>query len=250
MNKLHTTLLAGSLLVGVAGASNAATFSYNFLETDSIPIAYSYTGSGTNYTFTGSTSETALIFAGNANLGSLSAGTPYSTTLSVSFTTSQGTAGFPTTGQELIDSVTATFTANNTANGATAGETLLQVTAGTGFADAGILSAAAGASTGGFAGSNTSGTSPNNVAFTSAGFSTADWIFQSYSFTVTLPATTSFSYTPISFPPPVSQLNAFTASLTGGGSATTPNTTPEPGAVALAMGALVSFGALRLRRRK
>jgi len=252
MNKLYTSLLAGSLLVGVAGAGSAATFSFNFFETAPIPNAFTYAHvSGTTYALTGVTPDTEIIFSGPA-VGPF-AGVPFFATLSMSIVESQGDS-FNAFQQELVDSVAYTFTGTS---GAFAGKTFT-VTAGDGGAStgtAGILSAANGASTGGVAGSNVvnagvpSSLFPNDVMFTSTAFATTGWTFQNYSLTLTLPTSTSFSYTPGVFPAP-NNLNPFIAAITGGGVATTPTTTPEPGAVALAVGALVSFGGLRIRRRK
>jgi hypothetical protein len=254
MNKVYTTLLAGSLLVGVAGASDAATFSYNFFESDGIPLAYNYAHvSGTTYALTGSTSEIDLVFAGNTPLGALSVGTHYSVTLSVSLVESSGDLANPLQ-QQTIDSITETFVGNA---GPFAGMTLLKLTAGSPpIPDrAGVLNAPNGQNTGGFNGSNTAATfgapvfgTVDNVVYTSDFFSTAGWTFQGYSDAIQLAPGKSFSYTPRPglFQP--DDLDPFTASLQGGGQATTP--VPEPGSIALATGGLISFMALRLRRRK
>ncbi len=252
MNKLYTTLLAGSLLVGVAGAGSAATFSFNFFETDGIPTAFTYAQvSGNTYSLTGTTPETSIIFSGPA--AGAYANTPFQANLSVSIVESQGDA-FSAHQQELVDSVTYTFTGTS---GIFTGKTFT-VTAGDGIpggGTAGILSAAIGASTGGIAGSNVlnsgvpSTSVPDNVMFSSSAFSTTGWTFQNYSLTLTLPTGSAFSYTPQGLFLP-NNLDPFIASLTGGGVATTPTSTPEPGSMALAVGALVSFGALRTRRRK
>jgi len=257
MNKLYTTLLAGLLLVGVACAGNAATFSFNFFETDAIPAAYSYSngGSGTNYTLSGSTSEINIVFAGSgftsADLGfGLLPSTKYSAILTVSATESEGSANHST---EPLDSLTATF---SHINGTAATFT---VTAGTppftgaSAGNAGVLSGQNSLSSGGFAGSNVSGTAPDNVHFGGTAILNPPlslFTLQNYSFTLTLPAGTNFTYTNRPFPSLVSDLGDFTTSLTGGGVATFPGTTPEPGTLALAVSGLVSFSALRLRRRK
>jgi hypothetical protein len=247
MSKLYTTLLTGSMLAAVACVGNAATFSYNFLETDSIPTAFTYAHTtGTTYTLTGSTTETSVIFSGSYT-GAATPGTPYAATLTITAVESEGDLPNPHA-QELLDSVTATwkFTSGNIA-----GDTFT-VTAGLAApGNAGVLSALSGTSSGGFSGSNTSGTLPNNVAFSSTGGAITDtsaFSDQSYSFTLALPTGTAFAYTPRPFPSSVSDLNGFVASLTGGGVATSP--VPEPGSVALAIGGLVSFSALRLRRRR
>jgi hypothetical protein len=252
MNKLYTTLIAGSLLVGMAVAGNAATFSYNFLETDGIPLSYSYSQvSGNTYALTGSTSNIAILFAGPATYeNGITELTPYSATLTISAVETLGDGGTPNS-QEKLDSLTATFSNINGVAG-----NFFTVTAGTGTAgQAGVLSAQAGTSSGGFAGSTTvapPGTAPDNVMFASNVVDTSDFSFDSYSFTITLAPGDVFTYTPRPAPSTVDDLDPFTASLTGGGSSTipTPPTTPEPGSIGLAVGALVSFSMLRLRRRK
>jgi hypothetical protein len=257
MNKLYTTLLAGSLLVGVAAASNAAAISYNFFETDSVPtpFAYTYSGTGTTYDFSGFTTETDILFG--SSIGSVVGNVPYSATLSVFFVTSEGS--FP---GDLtpIDTLVATFKANPGGPFPT-NTNILTLTAGTTGTpgEGGTLNAPDGFTSGAFFGSNPPTppingqpipTEPDNVVYTSALFSTAGFINQSYSFTLTLPPGSSFSYSTSGPPLFSSQLNPFPNSSITGGGVLTATTTPEPGSVALAVGALVSFGALRLRRRK
>jgi hypothetical protein len=251
MNKVYTTLLAGSLLVGVAEA-NAATFSYNFLEAPTIPLAYTYAQvSGTTYALTGSTNQINLVFGGNANLGPLSTGTIYPVTLSVSLVESTGDTA-QAFQQEAIDRLTETFVANS---GPYAGKTLLKLTAGDiAPAAAGLLNAPQGNNTGSFNGSNTAATlghpssaSPDNVVYTSDLFSTTGWTYQGYSDAIQLAPNVGFNYSPgLIF----DNLDPFTASLQGGGQAVAPSAVPEPGAVALAIGGLLSLSALRPRRRK
>jgi hypothetical protein len=249
MNKLYTTLLAGSLLASLASAGQAATFAFSFSETDGHPNAFTYSlVSGTDYALLGATTDGTISFSG-AYAGSPANGVNYAATITVSATESLG--DIPATkSEEFLDSLKITFT--GASGGPFAGMTLLQITAGSPTGHAGILQAQDGTGSGGFSGSNATppGTSqPNNVAFTSSVISTTGWNYESYAAGLDLPPGDLFSYTPRPFPSSVSDLNPFIAQIVVNGSANTPVTTPEPGSRALAVGALVSVSALRRRRK-
>jgi hypothetical protein len=260
MNKIYTTLLAGSLLVGVAAASNAGTFTFQFGETDNTPSVFSYTSIAPGSTvsmLTGSTTEGYVLFSGDVPTptpvtppGPATAFVPLAAKIILTVRDSQG---FPAnTGGGFVDSVDLKFLSEGVGPEPAANTLLLEVKAGSTnpsmTGTGGTLLADNTDNTG-----SISGSTGNNVTFISfnsnylnfSGFSN-----DGYTIGLNLPGTNTFSYLPTTpFTPPY-YLQPFMANIAGLGHGTPPPTTPEPGSVALAVGVLVSFGGLRLRRRK
>jgi len=261
MNKMNSFLLVGSLLAATACVISADILSYNFLVWSSEPLAFKYTGNNpfgipNVSTLTGTTNQTQISFAGGY-LGSPIPGAQYQAILTISATDSTGdNAAFKFSSD--LDTLTATWVAAPLADyahpalapanaAALAGKILLQVKAGSaGGTDQGGMLSATG-STGGMTGNDASLPTSNPLVFSSDVINTAGYTNESYAFTLALDPSAIFSYTSTGIGT-VNYLDSFIAAMTGNGRATTP--VPEPGSVALSVGALVSIGALRLRRRR
>jgi uncharacterized protein (TIGR03382 family) len=240
MNKVFTTLLAGSLLAGLACAGHANTvLTATFAEDDGQPFAINYTESSPGiYTLSGSLGETITFSGPWAGVpGPLN--TAISTTLTFSATVTE-----PSTADILvpIDTLTATFstvsdpgfltiTAGSPPNPGSAGELTVL---GTG------------------ASSLSNNANSNNVLFTSSPpvIDTSSFIVptETVSFSFTLSQAATFAPFPNGF-----LETGFSALITGDLAVqvpTPPTSTPEPGSVAFVVGALVSSAALLRRRRK
>jgi hypothetical protein len=250
MNKVFSTLLAGTMLLGSACASNAVTFA--ILSTSNTGYPFTYTQSGTGGTLTGTDPDASVTFTnllGGATVPGVSTLTTYAATLTVSETDSTAvTAGaFP------IDGLSLTYTA---VGGPLAGDVLLKITAGIdtlgqGAMDTqgGVFSVPNNQPVATLAGGNDSHsfTAPEFVQFTSGVIDTAGITEEGYSLSLTAQSLLSYTGT---FPGP--QYLASNNFLIGGQltAVPAPPTTPEPGALGLAVGALVSLTALSLRRRR
>jgi hypothetical protein len=244
MNKVFSTLLAGSLLAGLACAGHTATLlQATFAQNGTQAFDLHYTQSGSTYTLSGIVPETITFSGPYTTIGGkiVPADTPIATLLH--FTATDTLPGKQSTGTDL-DTLSANFVGTT---GTLNGVSVLGLTAGPPptIGNAGILSA------GGKSGSvqsNNQVLPANNLLFTSSAIDTSPFDVSSETVTFALTLNSTASYP--GFPGPTHLAPGFSALVTGDLAVqTAATTTPEPGSVALAMGALVSFAAFRRRRK-
>ncbi len=263
LKKTYTTLLAGSLLTAMAGATQAASVTFaQFTEGASDGNAFQYTdtahgvgGTGTLTNIAGGIDTTFTFQNALKGLGGgFSLNTGYDATLFITATISSNSLDHITND---LDGLTFKFVAG--AGTPNPGKILLQGTAGTmtpgGSAFGGTLFAQQLLSSAVSNGSNLPGqssTATQFVKFNSDVLDTSGLTEENYAFSFTsifdtIVNSAGAHYTSMGlFGPFV--LDSFQAAGTGTFAATSP--VPEPGSMALAVGALLSFGGLRLRRRK
>jgi hypothetical protein len=264
MNKIFSTLLAGSLLATAFGAAQAAVMPVADFTTST--FSYSYSG-GANGTLTGTASG---IFHFDSLLGGAIGGynpivgDSYNVNITITANDSLGSGNDEANPLDNLDvKVVGT-------SGAFNGVTLFEVTTGTatnGSAIAGqggslnivgpeVPPASDLGSTSGSIVASNDGLSfgtPPYVKYSSSVINTLETggpgglTEENASLALTSNAPASYSTTANPF---VDTLNANTFFIAGNFAANVPATTPEPGAVALGLVSLASCGVLRLRRRK
>jgi hypothetical protein len=250
MKNYFKTLVASSLLIGIVSSAKATTVVVaDFSEAT---FAFTYSG-GNSATLTGSVGTTLRF--DNLLGGPIGGYNPVvGTFIPVTETI---TANFSLASSDLtntpIDKLTLSFTGTS---GAFAGVNLLTVTTGeatnasAGAGLGGTLSLANNSNSGAINASNdgTSFTAAPYVKYSSSVIDTlegAGLTEEDLSLSVNSQSLASYSTTPFS-----GYLNSNVFVITGSLLADVPATTPEPGSVAVATGAMVSLGILRLRRRR